>query len=529
MTALPKKFFVLGAAVQTARMARRLKQPRTAVPEQWQTFSKLTANFAPTQFGKANGIDARIDYPAFRGHVPVRAYEQFVPFIERMTQGEPNVLSPGACSWFATTAGTVSGSAKILPVTDGLLNHFREAAYDSLLFYAARVDSSSVFEGRHLLLGLSTALQPVASSSEFRASQGELSAILGAQLPDWVEKYFYEPGASVAAIADWNALIEATAERTINQDITLLAGLPNWLLVLGEALRKKNSGANRSSSTLRDLWPNLECIVHCGVPVAPFQEELRQLAGSAVKFHEVYFSSEGFIAAQDADATAGLRLLTDAGLFYEFIPWSDFDEASLAAVGSKAVPLEQVRPGIDYVVLLTTPGGLCRYVLEDVVRFVSIEPPRLVYVGRTRLQLNTFGEHVSEKELTDSLVTVCRRHNWTITNFHVAPLTTSSLTGQVRGRHEWWVELLPGTNETPTGPVLAGQVDAELCARNPNYDAKRKSGPIDAPFVRLVMPRFFEHWMRNTGRERGQAKMPRSRNDRVIADELASLACFTAD
>lgn len=529
MTALPKRFFVLGAAVQTARMARRLKRARTAVPEQWQTFAELVSNFSRTQFGKSNGIETGMDYLTFRGRVPVRPYDQFAPWIDRVKNGESDVLWPGTCTWFATTAGTVSTTPKVLPVTDSLLGHFRRAAYEALLFYAARADSTSVFHGRHLLFGMSASLTRIVRSSGAPAALGELSAVLGDQLPDWVEKHFYEPGTAIAATADWAACVDATAERALGQSISLLAGLPNWLLVLAEALRQKASASRRPSATLRDIWPNLECLLHSGVPVGPFQEELRVLAGPAVKFHEVYFASEAFIAAQDGDAAAGLRLMTDAGIFYEFVPWSEFDETTVASLGPKAVPLEHVRPGIDYVVLLTTPGGLCRYVVEDVVRFVSVEPPRIAYVGRTKLLLNTFGEHVSEKEITDSLVAVCHRHNWTITNFHVAPLTASSLTGQIRGRHEWWVELQPGTKETPTGPVLAGQLDAELCARNPNYDGKRKAGVMDAPFVRLVMPRFFEHWMRNTGRERGQAKMPRSRNDRVIADEFTSLACFTPD
>lgn len=529
MTALPKRFFVLGAAVQAARVARRLKRPRTAVPEQWQTFPELVTNFSRTQLGKNSGIEGGIDYSTFRGRVPVRTYDQLAPLIDRMKHGEADVLWPGICAWFATTAGTVSNTPKDLPVTDALLSHFRRAAYEALLYYAARVDSTSVFQGRHLLFGMSSTLTRTTGSNGATVASGELSAILGDQLPDWVEKHFYEPGAAIAATVDWNTRVEATAQRTLDQNISLLAGLPNWLAVLGEALRQKSAAGRGPSATLRDIWPNFECLIHSGVPIGPFQEELRQLVGPAVKFHEVYFSSEAFIAAQDGDAAAGLRLMTDVGIFYEFVPWSDFDETTVATLGPKAVPLEHVRAGIDYVVLLTTPGGLCRYVVEDVVRFVSIEPPRLVYVGRTKLLLNTFGEHVSEKELTDSLVAVCHRHNWTITNFHVAPLTANSLTGQVRGRHEWWVELQPGTNETPTGPVLAGQLDMDLCVRNASYDAKRKAGVIDAPFVRLVMPRFFEHWMRSTGRERGQAKMPRSRNDRAIADELASLACFTPD
>jgi hypothetical protein len=164
-----------------------------------------------------------------------------------------------------------------------------------------------------------------------------------------------------------------------------------------------------------------------------------------------------------------------------------------------------------------------------VVRFVSVAPPRLLYVGRTKLQLSAFGEHVIEKEVTDSLVGLCQRRGWTIVNFHVAPLFMNTNTGQVRGRHEWWIELKPGTVATPTGPQMAAELDAELRRLNDDYDAKRKGGGLDAPFVRLVMPGVFEHWLRYQGKWGGQHKMPRCRSDRVIADELAQITNFARD
>jgi hypothetical protein len=173
---------------------------------------------------------------------------------------------------------------------------------------------------------------------------------------------------------------------------------------------------------------------------------------------------------------------------------------------------------------MTTPAGLCRYVIGDVVRFVSVEPARLVYSGRTKLQLSAFGEHVIEKELTDALTVVCRRNAWRVVNFHVAPIFVSSLTGQKRGSHEWWLELQPGSGTTPTGPLLAQELDAELQRLNDDYEAKRKGGGLQIPVVRLVRPGGFEQWQRDAGRWGGQNKMPRCRGDRDIADELAKIA-----
>jgi GH3 auxin-responsive promoter len=311
-------------------------------------------------------------------------------------------------------------------------------------------------------------------------------------------------------------------------DLTMLAGIPSWVLILAEALKARGAGG-APAANLRQIWPNLECFVHGGVPVGPFVDELRLALGPGVNFHEVYPASEGFIAAQDAEARAGLRLLADFGIFYEFLPMEVFHELRLADLGAKAVPLEDVKVDTDYALLLSTPAGLCRYVIGDIVRFTSIEPPRLVYVGRTKLQLSAFGEHVIEKELTDALMAICQRNGWTIVNFHVAPRFANPLAEMHRSRHEWWVELKPGTAITPTGPQMGVELDAELQRLNDDYEAKRKGGGLDMPVVRLVMPGLFEHWMRHHDKWGGQNKMPRCRSDREIADQLAQIANFAKD
>jgi hypothetical protein len=305
----------------------------------------------------------------------------------------------------------------------------------------------------------------------------------------------------------------------------LIAGIPSWLIILAHAVLTKASRGKIRPGHLRAVWPNLECIVHGGVPLGPFAEELKALAGPGVTFHEVFPASEGFIAAQDTDSTAGLRLIADAGLFFEFIPMREFSEDRLSGMGMRALPLAEVRTGVDYAVVITTPAGLCRYVIGDVVRFTSLEPYRIIYVGRTRLQLSGFGEHVIEKELTDALLTVCQRHGWTIANFHVAPWFSEAGGGE-RGRHEWWIELRTPTKTTPTGTIIATELDAELQRLNADYAGKRQGDALDQPIVRLVMPGLFEQWMKAAGKWGGQGKMPRCRSDRHIADELATIARF---
>ena len=526
MKAWPKSFYTFGANLMTAGTEWRLRQKRSALGAQKRTFDVLTARLATTSFWRDAGIVANMSYDSFQARVAPRDHNQFAPAIERMRRGEADVLWPGRCAFFAVSSGTTGGPAKHLPVTEEMLGHFRRASLDSLLYYTVRVKHAAMFRGRHLFLGGPTALTPLADVKPHEAYAGDLGGIAALNLPPWVEKHLYEPGAAIAQMEDGPEKLAALIERTRALDITMLVGIPPWVLAFAAALREDSARGKGRISNLQALWPNFECFVHGGVPIGPYHEELRAALGPTVTFHEVYPASEGFIAAQDGEPGFGLRLLADTGIFFEFIPMADFDESRLDQLGRKVVPLVAVKTGVDYALLLTTPAGLARCVIGDIVRFTSLEPPRLVYVGRTKLQLNAFAERVIEKEITEALMTVCRRNGWTIVNFHVAPLFGNSLTGQHRGRHEWWIELKPGTVTTPTGPQMGVALDGELQKLNDTYAAKRKAGGLEAPVVRLVMPGVFEHWLRFRNKWGGQHKTPRCRSDRLIADELAQITTF---
>jgi hypothetical protein len=533
MSVWPKSIFTIGASVLTARTARRLRRKDTAIPAQHRVLDGLVQRLAPTSFWQPAGLEAKMSYAQFKSRIPVRQYEDFAPAIDRMKAGEANVLWPGRCVFFAETSGTKSGpapgAARYFPVTAEMRTHFGRAGMESLYYYAARVGNGRVFRGRHLFLGGSTALKPLLPANPLGACGGDLSGIAEFNLSSSIAKHFYEPGSAIAQLTDWPSRIDAIIRRTKGLDITLLAGIPSWVLHFAGALQTRSDQRETPVSHLQQIWPNLECLVHGGAPIAPFAEALRRLLGPTVNFHEVYFASEAFIAAQDAEARAGLRLMADAGVFYEFVPIDDFDETRPANLGGKAIPLEEVRLGVDYALLLTTPAGLCRYSLGDVVRFISIDPPRLQWIGRAAHQLTAFGERVIEKDVTDALIAICQRNGWTIVNFHVAPLFTYPFLGTIRGRHEWWVELRPGTMITPTGPQIAVELDIELQRTNPSYETKRKGHGLESPIVRLVMPGLFERWMRREGKWGGQHKVPRCRNDRAVADQLAALAQFAKD
>ena len=529
MPLLPKSLMTVGANFLTVRARRRLEGPDQSEAEQARVFAALIAKLSASSYWAKSGVEPGMTYDHFQRKVHLSTYETLATAVDRMKRGEPDVLWPGQCSLYAVSSGTTAGRTKYIPVTDEMVEHFKDTGLDSLLAYSARAGGASIFKGKLLFLGGSTSLAPIEDSLPFEAYAGDLSGIGARNLPSWVESHLYEPGQEIAQLADWPKKIDAIAEHTFSKDISLIAGIPSWVLILAERVKQLAADRGRKISHHQELWPHLQCLVHGGVPIGPFQDELRAALGPTVKFHEVYPASEGFVAVQDATPAEGLRVLTDAKVFYEFLPMSVYDESNLTHLGSRAVPLSAVKPNEDYALIMTTAAGLCRYVIGDVVRFVSTTPPRLTYVGRSKLQLSAFGEHVIEKEITDSLTAVCKRSGWTIVNFHVAPLFVNSATGHVRGRHEWWIELKPGTQLTPTGTHIAPELDIELQRLNDDYEAKRKGGGLDAPLVRLVMPGIFEHWFKSQGKWGGQNKMPRCRSDRLVADQLAKIANFAED
>jgi len=529
MPVWPKSLYTLEVNFLTAATEWKLRQKRGAAERQERTYASLVGPLAGASYWREAGVEPRMPYARFQAEVAPRSHEAIAPAIERMKRGESGVLWPGRCAFFARTPGTTDGNGKLLPVTGEMLAHFRRATMDSLLYYTVRVRHAGVFRGRHLDLGGSTELTPLSPAQPHEAYTGDLDAITAVNRPAWIERHLHEPGARVAQIADWDKRIEAIVERSAKRDISLLSGLPPWVLLLARALRKNSAAGKGRISNLQGLWPNFECFVHRGVPLAPFHDELRAALGPTVHFHEIYSATEGFIAAQDVEASAGLRLLADTGLFFEFLPVADYDETRLDQIGAKAVPLAGARTGVDYVLLVTTPAGLARHVTGDVVRLTSLAPPRLISVGRTQLQLGAFGERVTEKDLTEALLAVCQRHRWTIANFHVAPVRAASRTGQQRGHHEWWLELKPGADATPQGPKIAAELDVELQRLNGDYASRRKTGGIDAPVVRLVMPGVFEHWLRYRGKWGGNNRTPRCRSDRLFADELAQMTNFALD
>jgi len=311
----------------------------------------------------------------------------------------------------------------------------------------------------------------------------------------------------------------------LGRDVTLVAGTPRSLLALAAAVRARVNERKLRLQHLQAAWPNLECCLHHGAGLGLWADELRAALGPGVGCQEAYAAAEGLFAAQDGEAGAGLRLLADHGLWFEFLPLADYRADLPAGLGARCVPLAGVRPGVDYVLVVTTPAGLCRSVTGDVVRFHPGAPPRLAVAGRVQLQLRSFGEEVGERELTEALLGVCGRLGWQPVNFHVAPYHLRTVP-RPQGCHEWWVELRPGTVRTPTGPLLAAELDAAFTASHRSYAARRANGSLAAPGVRRVAPGTFEQWARAFPAQGGAGKLPGCRSDRKIAEQLAGITRF---
>lgn len=519
MTLAPRFLIRLLASRRMGAVQRRLRTLDIEAAQR-RAYSTLLAAQANTEFGREHGLTARTSYAEFRAQVPLRTTAEFGKWVQRMAGGTPNVLWPGQCRFFVYTAGTVEGTPRPLPATPPMLTHYRTALADALLLHAAQTGQPELFLGRHLHAGASTALN--ASGGTYA---GYLDAMVPLALSEWAVKNLYAPPRAVARQPESAEKLQAIAAECAELDVRLVAGTPATLVALAETMRARHSSGKLRVQHLQAVWRNLSCCVTTGASVGIFADDLRDHLGPGVTLHEIYAGTEGIYAAQDGEPGAGLRVLADTGLFFEFLPARVLAESPQGDLGARCVPLTGVEPNIDYALVVTTPAGLCRCIVGDTVRFTSVKPPRLLFTGRTQLSLNAFGEHVTEREATDALLAVCRQNDWKPVNFHVAPYFTRNLPRPL-GCHEWWIELRSGTVRTPTGPVLAAELDAELCRRHAHYTARRANGGLETPIVRLVMPGTFNEWAHLHGVREGSGRFARCRGDRLVADQLSGIARF---
>ena len=461
-----------------------------------------------TVFGRDHGfseiLESHDPVEEFRNSVPIRDYEAFRSYIVKMMDGAHDVLWPGKCDYFAQSSGTTGGRSKFLPVTkDSLkLNHYKGASC-TVALYLDENPKSRLFSGKGLILGGSFATDFHPHRNNVRI--GDLSASLIQQINP-LANLFRAPDKKTALLEDWTVKLPLIAEKAADSNITNLSGVPSWMMrVLIKVLEIKNA------DNLKEVWPNLEVFFHGGISFAPYRDEYAKICrGLDMHWVEVYNASEGYFATGDTTDGAGMLLLVDAGVFFEFLPLG----------AEKTVGIDSLQIGKVYELVITSCNGLWRYRTGDTVKIESLAPLSITVAGRTKSFINAFGEELMEENAERALSEACRQTGASVANYCAGPLYAH---GREKGHHQWIIEW---NREPDSVERFADILDEELRKINSDYDAKRGHALfLDAPEIIVARHGLFDLWLSESGNGKlgGQRKIPRLHNTREIIDRLIAL------
>jgi len=454
-----------------------------------------------TEIGLKYGFEDIDSYETFARRVPIVTYETFEPLIERSRRGEQNLFWPTEIKWFAKSSGTTNAKSKFIPVsTEALEDCHYKSGKDLLCLYLNNNPNAQLFKGKSLRLGGSKELY-----EDNGTFFGDLSAILIDNMPFWAE-LSSTPSNRVSLMSEWEEKLEAIIQESIRENVTSLAGVPSWMLVLLNRVLEKTGKEN-----LFQVWDQLEVYFHGGVNFNPYREQYRRLLPrDDFQYYEIYNASEGFFAIQDQNHSEDLLLMLDYGIFYEFIPMSTFGTPN-----QKALPLWEVEPGVNYAIIITTNAGLWRYQIGDTVRFTSTDPYRIRITGRTKHHINVFGEELIIENTEEALKRSCAKTGAAIAEYTVAPVFMSN---QEQGAHEWLIEFRKAPESME---AFAGHLDQALKSLNSDYEAKRyKNMTLNPPKIHLARKNLFYDWLKSKNKLGGQHKVPRLSNHRDLLEEL---------
>jgi hypothetical protein len=469
----------------------------TAVADQQSIFQQLLKVGSQTSFGKEHGLADIKTYDAYPQAVPIRDYEAFIPYIDQVKAGQQNVLWKGRPMYFAKTSGTTSG-VKYIPISkDSIPNHINTAR-NALLCYMVESGNTAFADGKMIFLSGSPVLERVGG-----IPTGRLSGIVNHFVPKYLRGNQL-PSYETNCIDDWEEKLGRIVHETMGQNMSLISGIPPWMQMYFDWLGERSGGKK-----MKELFPNLQVIVHGGVNFEPYKARLFDSIGGKIDAIETFPASEGFFAFQDTLDQEGLLLNTNSGIFFEFVPAGEiFDE------NPTRLSLSDVRVGENYALIINSNAGLWGYNIGDTVRFVSTEPYRLVVTGRTKHYISAFGEHVIGEEVEHAILQAANKYNAHIIEFTVAPRI------QVEGElpyHEWFVEF----EETPAQQdAFAAEVDQILRAKNIYYNDLVTGSILQPLKIRSLRRQAFQEFMKSEGKLGGQNKVPRLSNDRRIADAL---------
>ncbi|MRX48025.1 GH3 auxin-responsive promoter family protein [Pedobacter puniceum] len=473
------------------------------VQEEW--LNTLINSAENTEWGKLYDYKSIENERQFKERVPLQSYDTLKPFIEKMLKGEQNILWPSEIKWFAKSSGTTSDRSKFIPVSEEALEecHFK-GGKDMLAIYCNNRPDAKMFTGKSLVLGGSHQINQLSPDSFY----GDLSAVIIKNLPIWAEM-MRTPDMSIALMDNYEEKIEKMARATMEVNVTNIAGVPTWTIVLAKRVLELTGKNN-----LMEVWPNLELYVHGAVNFEPYQEQFKMLIPNEQMYYlETYNASEGFFGIQDQSEDKDLLLMLDYGIYYEFLPMEHFDEEN-----PKTLSLSEVELNKNYAIIISTNAGLWRYVIGDTVKFTSLDPYRIKITGRTKHFINAFGEEVIIDNAEKALTKACAETNAIIKDYTACPIYFQ---GNEAGGHEWIIEFEKKPNEFNR---FVDILDNTLREVNSDYDAKRfKDMALRRPTVHIAPDNTFYKWLKQKGKLGGQHKVPRLANNRTYVDEILQI------
>ncbi len=458
-----------------------------------------------TEWGKKFDFKSIRTYNDFSSRLPLQSYDDIKPFVIRMINGEKNVLWPSVVKWYAKSSGTTNDKSKFIPITPEILKGSQyKGGFDCVALYLRQNPKSRFFSRKGLILGGSHSPSPLNQ----RAHYGDLSAVLIQNLNPLVN-LIRVPRKRIILMDEWESKIKAIVESTWNEDVNSLSGVPSWMLVLIKAVLEKTG-----KKYLTEVWPNMEVFFHGGISFEPYRDQYKTLIPSDdMHYIETYNASEGFFGIQDDPANPGLLMMPDYGIFYEFIPLNELEHSD-----PTIIPLEAVETGKNYAMVITTSGGLWRYLIGDTVRFTSLFPHKFIISGRTKHYINAFGEELMVDNADKAISITSRETGAKVKEYTAAP---RFMLDKGKGLHEWLIEFekMPSNLEE-----FATLLDKHLQELNSDYEAKRYKGISLQPLKIIVSrPGTFYEWLKQKGKLGGQHKIPRLSNDRTQMEELLSL------
>lgn len=487
----------LFAGINSKREQSWIQNP---IDSQQRIFRKLISTAKHTQFGKDHRFESIQTYQDFKANVPVRDYEELRPYIELIQEGKSDVLWKGKPIYFAKTSGTTSGT-KFIPITKESMPYHIQSARDSLLDYIQESGNADFVSGKMIFLQGNPELEEVNG-----IHVGRLSGIVAHYVPKYLQKNRM-PTWETNCIEDWETKVDKIVEETLVEDMTLISGIPPWLVMYFERLILKSGKKN-----ILEIFPNLRLMVTGGVNYNPYREKMIELIGRDLDVIQTYPSSEGFIAYQNSIHSNDLLLLVNHGIFYEFILVDEFFDENPTRISLKDVELDK-----DYVLILNTNAGLWSYNIGDTVRFTSLKPYKIIVSGRIKHFTSAFGEHVIAHEVEQAIQKTTEKLPAKVSEFTVAPQINPN---EGLPYHEWLIEFSQNPNDLDE---FVHELDQNLRKLNSYYEDLRKGNTLKVLKISLVKPNGFNTYMKSQGKLGGQNKVPRLSNDRKIADTFYEL------